>query len=124
MLSTIPNVKRAEISSTSPKATSQTISHHNPQLPRSESNKSLNSKKNESLTALSFSNDPDGKVEDAGLSKEEKTQPIFDDKRHNVKTDPELEHHTNLKSIQIEKSVNNDRSILANCSSNISDMSR
>ena len=78
MLSTIPNVKRAEISSTSPKATSQAISHHNPQLPGSESNKSLNSKKNESLTALSFSNDPDGKVEDAGLSKEEKTQPIFD----------------------------------------------
>ena len=122
MLSTIPNVKRAEISSTSPKATSQTISHHNPQLPGSESNKSLNSKKNESLTALSFSNDPDGKIGDKGLSKEEQTNPIFDDKRNNVKT--ELEHHTNSKSIQIEKSANNDRGILANCSANISDMSR
>ena len=121
MLSTIPNVKRAELSSTSPKATSQTISHHNPQLPGSESN---NSKKNESLTALSFSNDSDGKIGDTGLSKEEQTNPIFDDKRNNVKTNPELEHHTNSKSIQIEKSTNNDRGILANCSANISDMSR
>ena len=122
MLSTIPNVKRAEISSTSPKATLQTISHHNPQLPGSESN---NSKKNESLTALSFSNDSDGKVGDTGgHSKEEQTNPIFDDKRNNVKTNPELEHLTNSKSMQIEKNVNNDRSILANCSANISDMSR
>ena len=122
MLSTIPNGKRAEISSTSPKATLQTISHHNPQLPGSESN---NSKKNESLTALSFSNDSDGKVGDTGgHSKEEQTNPIFDDKRINVKTNPELEHHTNSKSIQIEKSTNNDRGILANCSANISDMSR
>ena len=121
MLSTIPNVKRAELSSTSPKATSQTISHHNPQLPGSESNKSFNSKKNESLAALSFSNDSDGKI---GDSKEEQTNPIFDDKRINVKTNPELEHHTNSKSIQIEKSTNNDRGILANCSANISDMSR
>ena len=122
MLSTIPNVKRAEISSTSPKATSQTITHHNPQLPGSESNKSLNSKKNEGLTALSFSNDSDGKIEDTGHSKEEQTNPMFDDKRNNVKT--ELEHHKNSKSIQIEKSTNNDRNILANCSANISDMSR
>ena len=122
MLSTIPNVKRAEISSTSPKATSQTITHHNPQLPGSESNKSLNSKKNEGLTALPFSNDSDGN--DTALSKEEQTNAIFDDKRNNVKTNPELEHHTNSKSIQIEKSTNNDRGILANFSANISDMSR
>ena len=124
MLSTIPNVKRAELSSTSPKATSQTISHHNPQLPGSELNKSLNSKKNESLTALSFSNDSDGKIGNDGLSKEEQTNPIFDDERNNVKSNPELDHHTNSKSIQIEKNANNDRSILANCSANISDMSR
>ena len=126
MLSTIPNVKRAEISSPSPKSSSQTRSQHSPITVVGEANKNVNVSDN---LASSYTNDDDDKVNnvsDEGVSFKQKETYKLNKDDTGVRDSSKFENCANKEPNKT--SENNVRTSsfnpTTNISSNLSDMSR
>lgn len=123
MLSTIPNVKRAEISSSSAKSTSQTRSQHST-INVSEANKTLNA--SIECLATSYPNDTKETTNLGGISEERQETSIANELGKTIKDDFNYENCANGKGIEVAKNTNNERNSCSatNSSSNLSDMSR
>ena len=122
MLSTIPNVKRAELSSPSPKASSQTRSQHPPITVVGEANRNLNDTKIDTLTSsYTTTDDKDNNVSDEGVSfKEEETSKRKNDDT-SVRKNSKNENCANKEPVQTTE--NNVRSSSFNPTTNASSTS-
>ena len=124
MLSTIPNVKRAEISSPSPKASTNT--RHSPITVEGETNRNLNDTKNDSLTSSYSIDGKDKTVSDERASMQEQMTSPLNGNDSSAKTISKIEISTNRENHKsIENNVHIDTTNAAtNNSSSLSDMSR
>ena len=123
MISTIPNVKRAELSSNSPKLTSQTISHGS-SIVVNDSSKTLNT--NIEGESSSYADGIKDDVIEDRIPIEEQIISITNPVTRNVNGRSRIEEYSNKKSIESTKKTSNDRTSFntTNISSNLPDMSR
>ena len=124
MLSTIPNVKRAEISSPSPKASANT--RHSPITVEGETNRNLNDTKNDSLTSSYNIDGKDKTVSDERASTQEQRTSPLNGNDISAKAISKIDICTNRET---HRSIDNNARIdtinaATNNSSNLSDMSR
>ena len=123
MLSTIPNVKRAEISSSSAKPTSQTRSQHST-INVSEANKTLNA--SIECLATSYPNDTEHTTKLGGISEDRQETSIANEVQKPIEDNFNFENCASGKAIEVARNTNNERNSCSatNSSSNLSDMSR
>ena len=126
MLSTIPNVKRAEISSPSPKTSSQNRSQHSSMTVVGETHQ-IDSNTTEHSLGLSISEDDRDKstsVEKASLQEQQTS--ALDNSEKRIEHTSKLENCANKEVLNhIENNDHNSSiNVTSNASSNLSDMSR
>ena len=126
MLSTIPNVKRAEISSPSPKSSSQNRSQHSPMTVVGETHKTDSNTKKDNLSLSISEDDRDKSTSGERASLQEEHTSALDKSEKRIEHTSKLENCANKEVLNhIENNVHNSSiNVMSNASSNLSDMSR
>ena len=126
MLSTIPNVKRAEISSPSPKSSSQNRSQHSPMTVVGETHNIDSNTKKDSHSLSISGDDRDKSTSGERVSLQEQPTSALNESEKRIEHTSKPENCANKEVLNhIENNVHNSSiNVTSNVSSNLSDMSR